>query len=281
MRRLIRLVLADVDGTLLTDDKVLTEPAIAAARALRAAGIVLAIISARPPRGMRMLIEPLGITTPLCGFNGAVIAGPDFSIIAQHLLTPEIARHAVAQLDASRLQVWVFAGHDWLVRDAGQPYVGFEQRTVSFAPTVVEDFGAALDNAAKIVGVSRDFAKLARCEVDMRTTLAGQASVVRSQSYYLDITHPLANKGAALSAIAELLAIAPDQIVAIGDGRNDVAMFERSGFAIAMGNASDEVKARANVVTDRNDNDGFAKAVQEFVLGVPQRGTDRAAGVGV
>jgi Cof subfamily protein (haloacid dehalogenase superfamily) len=275
-------VLADVDGTLLTDDKVLTEAAIAAAQALRAAGIVLAIVSARPLRGMRMLVEPLGVAAPLCGFNGGVIAGPDFSIIAQHLLAPATARRAVAQLDASRVQVWVFAGQNWLVRDASQPYVAFEQRTVGFAPTVVEDFGTALDNAAKIVGVSRDFGQLARCEGEVGVALAGQAAAVRSQPYYLDITHPLANKGAALSAIAGLLAIAPDQIAAIGDGRNDVAMFERSGFAIAMGNASDEVKARASVVTDGNDDDDFAKAMREFILDAPQqRGIDRAAAAGV
>lgn len=271
MNRRIRLVLADVDGTLLTDDKILTEPVVAAAQALRAAGIWLAIISARPPRGMRMLVDALDITMPLCGFNGGVIVAPDFSVVCQHLLSPEIARSAVSLLGARNMQVWVFVGRDWLVRDADGPYVGFEQRTVGFAPTVATDFDAALDHPAKIVGVSRDFAGLAQCEGEVRAALDGQASVVRSQPYYLDITHPLANKGAALSAIAELSMIAPDEIAAIGDGHNDVAMFERSGLSIAMGNASDAVKARANLVTASNADDGFATAVRQILLGSPQR----------
>ena len=87
-----------------------------------------------------MLIEPFGITTPVIGFNGGVIATPDFSVITEHLLSPEIARRAVDLLDAHQVQVWVFSGQDWLVRDSDGPYVGKEERTVGFRPTMVEDF---------------------------------------------------------------------------------------------------------------------------------------------
>ena len=72
----------------------------------------------------------------------------------------------------------------------------------------------------------------------MRAALAGEATVARSQHYYLDITHPLANKGAALAEMAKLHAVPVAEIAVIGDGGNDVAMFERSGLSIAMGNAS-------------------------------------------
>jgi hydroxymethylpyrimidine pyrophosphatase-like HAD family hydrolase len=84
------------------------------------------------------------------------------------------------------------------------PYVGLEECAVGFTPTIVEEFGSTLDFAAKIIGVSRDFNLLAQCERDMLTALADSAVVVRSQSYYLDITHPLANKGVALSELAKL-----------------------------------------------------------------------------
>ena len=93
------------------------------------------------------------------------------------------------------------------------------------------------------------------------------ASVARSQPYYLDITHPLANKGAALSEIAKLLDVPLAEIAAIGDGANDVAMFERSGLSIAMGNASPQVQRAADFVTDSNGEDGFAKAIERFILG--------------
>ena len=192
-------VISDVDGTLVTNDKTLTARSRAAVAELRANGIIFSIISSRPPRGLRMLLEPLGIKTPVGGFNGGVLATPDLTVIAEHLLSPEIARRAVDMLDAREVQVWIFSGQDWLVRYSDGPYVGLEERTVEFGPTMVEDFGPFLDTAAKIVGVSEDFELLAQCERDVRVALADQASVVRSQAYYLDVTHPLANKGEALS----------------------------------------------------------------------------------
>jgi hydroxymethylpyrimidine pyrophosphatase-like HAD family hydrolase len=160
----------------------------------------------------------------------------------------------------------MFAGPDWLARASDGPYVALEEHTVGFGPTIVEDFGPALAVARKIVGVSADFELLAQCERDVRAALAGQASVVRSQPYYLDITHPLANKGVALSELAKLLSIPPAEIAVIGDGDNDVEMFVRSGLSIAMGNASPQVQRAADFVTDTNREEGFANAIERFIL---------------
>ena len=164
------------------------------------------MISSRPPRGLRMLLEPLEITTPIGCFNGGVIARPDLSVITALILPSQVARCAVDMLSDRGVQPWIFSGPDWLMSDSEGPYVGLEERTVEFGPTVVEDFGPALFDVAKIVGVSTDFELLARCEDDIRAELAGQVSVARSQPYYLDITHPLANKGVALTELANLLA---------------------------------------------------------------------------
>ena len=271
----ISAVVSDVDGTLVTDEKVLTERTRSAVAKLQASGIIFGVISARPPRGLLMLLGPLQITTPVIGFNGGVLTDPDTTILSEQLLSPEIARRAVDLLDAHHAHVWVFSGRDWLLRDADQPYVELEQRTVGFEPTIVEEFGSRLDTAAKIVGVSKDFALLARCEHDAAAALAGRASVVRSQAYYLDITHPLANKGAALSEFARLLAIPLAEIAVIGDGGNDVAMFERSGLSIAMGNATPAVRQAADFVTDSNGDDGFAKAIEKIILGHRSNAIDK------
>ena len=90
-----RLVLADVDGTLVTNDKVLTEEAKAAARELNEAGVELAITSGRPPRGMTMLIEPLRLTGAIAGFNGGVLVHPDLSVIECRALDPAVAGEAL------------------------------------------------------------------------------------------------------------------------------------------------------------------------------------------
>jgi Cof subfamily protein (haloacid dehalogenase superfamily) len=262
----ISALISDVDGTLLTDDKTLTNRAQSAVAELRSRGIKFSIISSRPPRGLHMLFEPLRITTPLAGFNGGVLAYPNQEAIAEHLLTLETARRAVAILDAEAVQVWVFAGRDWLVRDRTGSHIEHEIHTVGFTPTVVDDFRQSLGAAAKIVGVSWDVGLLARSERDIRAVLGNQASVARSQPYYIDITHPLANKGVALTAIAKLLDIPLAQVVVIGDGTNDASMFERSGFSIAMGNSGSRVQRAADFVTSSNIDDGFAAAVERFLL---------------
>ena len=260
-------VITDVDGTLVDDEKRLTSRAASAVAELRASGIIFSIISSRPPRGLTSLLGSLCITTPIGSFNGGMITATDLTIITEHLLSPAVARHTVDMLNAHGVQVWVFSGQDWLVRDPDGPYVGLEQRTVGFRAKIVKDFDAPLDGAAKIVGVSEDFELLARCENDVRAALADKASVARSQPYYLDITHPLANKGVALSEIARLLAVPLAEIAVVGDSYNDLAMFARGGLSIAMGNASPQVQQAADFVTVSNREEGFANAVERFILG--------------
>lgn len=263
----IRLFLADVDGALVTGDKVLTEAAKAAVLALNRAGIAFAITSGRPPRGMRMLVDPLGLRTAMAGFNGGVLVHPDLSVIESHTLEPAVARQAVKLILDRGLDAWVYTETEWLIRNKDAPHVAREAWTVKFDARVVASFtDAYLAKAVKIVGVSDDLHRVAACEKAAQDTLGATASAARSQPYYLDVTHPRANKGTVVETLSRLLHIAPAQIATMGDMPNDVLMFRKSGFSIAMGNASDEVKAQASAVTDSNDNDGFANAVRKFIL---------------
>ncbi|MFI5011863.1 MAG: Cof-type HAD-IIB family hydrolase [Hyphomicrobiales bacterium] len=263
----IRLVIADVDGTLVTQEKVLTEEAIGTARELRQNGIMLALTSGRPPRGMQMLVAPLQLEGQIAGFNGGVYVNPDMSVVAMHLLAPPVAKEAVALILDSGLDAWLYTAEDWLVRDKNGPHVAREASTVKFEAKVTPSFtDELLSRAVKIVGVSDDHALVARCETAAQSALGKRASATRSQAYYLDVTHPQANKGAVVKTLSKLLNIPTDEIAAIGDGPNDVLMFRESGFSIAMGNASDEVKKQAKAVTATNDDEGFAKAMRDFVL---------------
>jgi Cof subfamily protein (haloacid dehalogenase superfamily) len=264
----VRLVLADVDGTLVTRDKTLTPRAIAAARELRARGIDLAIASGRPPLGMAMLVEPLAITTPIAGFNGGLIVEPDLrTILVQRTVPSAVAREVVDVLLAARLDVWVYRGRDWFVPDRRGVHVAHEQATVQFAPTEIGDVRSVLDGAAKIVGVSEDHDLVARCEAELRKRVGGEVSAARSQPYYLDVTHPDANKGSVLRDLARRLDIAPSRIATIGDMPTDVLMFGLAGVSIAMGNASPDVQRCARFVTTSNEDEGFANGVERFILG--------------
>src|ERR1700761_1723851 len=151
--RKISLVLADVDGTLVTEDKILTPRAQAAVRRLGEAGVQFAITSGRPPRGMAMLFEPLQLTTPIAGFNGGLFVKRDLSIIEQKTLPADVAAKAIELIRGHGLDAWVYRGNDWLITKAGAPHVDREAWTVKFQPTVVADFTDQLDDAAKIVGI--------------------------------------------------------------------------------------------------------------------------------
>ena len=266
-QRDIRLLLADVDGTLVTQDKALTEQTVAVAQELREAGITLALTSGRPPRGMSMLIAPLKLTGAIAGFNGGVFVHPDLSVIESHILDFAAAKETLQLILDQGLDAWVYTEKEWLIRDSNAPHVAREAWTVKFDATVVPSFtDAHLADAVKIVGISDDLDHVAACEKLAQKKLGSNASAARSQPYYLDVTHPQANKGAVVLTLSKLLGIAPEQMATIGDMPNDVLMFRNSGLSIAMGNSSDEVKSQATAVTDSNQNEGFATAVRKFIL---------------
>jgi Cof subfamily protein (haloacid dehalogenase superfamily) len=264
--RKISLLLADVDGTLVTHEKILTERARSAVHRLRGAGVRFAITSGRPPKGMAMLIEPLNLDTPIAGFNGGLFVHPDLTIIEERELAPKVAEQAVDLIRKHGLDAWVYSGNSWLVRDPEAPHVVREAWTVKFRPKVVTGFGGALEKAVKIVGISDDLERVERCEADAKAALGHRATAARSQPYYLDITHPDANKGFVAGYLSRTLGVPEEEIATIGDQPNDVLMFKRSGFSIAMGNASEEVKRQASAVTDSYEDEGFAKAVERFLL---------------
>src|SRR5215472_9891991 len=230
-----RMLLADVDGTLVTQDKVLTDRAIAAVGKLKQAGTLFAVTSGRPPRGMSMLIEPLGLSTPISAFNGGVIVRPDMSVIEQRVLPDDVTPAVIELLGAHGVDVWVYRGADWFVRDAKGPHVARESWTVKFGPTQVDSFASVSDGVAKVVGVSDDYDAVQRAVDATRERFGDHVSAAKSQPYY-------------------------------GDIANDVLMFAHSGLSIAMGNASAEVQRAARRVTTSNEDEGFANAVERYVL---------------
>jgi Cof subfamily protein (haloacid dehalogenase superfamily) len=266
-KRKISLVLADVDGTLVTEQKVLTERARAAVHRLREAGIRFAITSGRPARGMAMLLGPLKLDTPVAGFNGGLFIQPDLTILKQQTVPAEVAKSAIELIRAHGLDAWVYRGNDWLIARADAPHVAREAWTVKFEPTVVADVARGLDQVSKVVGVSDDLDKVQRTEAAAKAAFGDRATANRSQPYYLDVTNKNANKGAVVGFLSEYLGIPAAEIATIGDQPTDVPMFKRSGFSIAMGNSPDQVKAEASAVTDSYNDEGFAKAMECFVLG--------------
>lgn len=258
----IALVVSDVDGTLVTKDKTLTDKAKSAVCRLMDADIDFTIVSSRPTIGMQFLIEPLGLALPFGSFNGSSIVDPAFKPIEQHVISDATAQRSIDVLNEFGVDIWVFTNEQWLTRNPDGEYVAHEQRAIKHDPVIVNDFAPYLAGACKIVGASSDAALLQRCEAAMKAAIGTQATAVRSQSYYLDVTPPGHDKGTFVQAMAKRLGISTDAVATIGDMQNDLAMFESSGLSIAMGNATDDVKKQATDVTTSNENEGFAGAIE-------------------
>jgi Cof subfamily protein (haloacid dehalogenase superfamily) len=262
----VRLVLSDVDGTLVTSQKVLTPRAIRAVEKLHDAQILFAITSARPPGGLEMFFAPLGLTTPLAAFNGGLMINRDWHILQEFNIPDDLATPIIEVFQSHDVSVWVYRGMDWLVLDLKGPHVEHEAHAIHLEPKKIASFQGVGEGVTKIVGVSDDSSAMDAANTTLQEKFSGQVSVSRSQEYYLDVTHLDANKGRVVDFLSSMYDIAPEQIATIGDMHNDVSMFDVSGLSIAMGNALVDVQRAADYVTGTNDDEGFAKAIEDFIL---------------
>lgn len=263
----IRLVLADVDGTLVTPEKELTADAIAAVHELHEAGILFAITSGRPPRGMAMLVGPLQLESPIAAFNGGLLVNPDMTPIDERTIAEDLVEPIATFIGSFGLVVWLYRGADWFVPDLKGPHVAREAWTVKFDPKPMTSVAALTDHVVKIVGVSDDHEAVEKASAATHDRFGDKVAAAASQPYYLDVTHPDANKGAVARYLAGRYRLEASEIATIGDMANDCLMFAHSGLSIAMGNADRDVKRATRRVTDSNEQEGFAKAMKRFVLG--------------
>ncbi len=250
----------------MTKEKLLTPRAVQAVQRLHEAGIFFGVTTGRPPAGTRMLVDSLPGLRFIAGFNGGIIVRRDFSLFKQNLLPAATAQQVVTIILEHGMDVWLYTDKDWFVRDPRAYRVDREEQTVQFPPKVTPTFEGLFDRVAKIVGISQNYDTVAHCEKDVQERFGTSVSAARSQPFYLDVTHPNANKGEVVRLAAEFAGISQQEIATIGDMPNDITMFEQSGVSIAMGNASPEVQKAATYVTASNEEEGFAIAVEDFIL---------------
>jgi hypothetical protein len=262
-----KLVITDVDGTLVTTEKALRPSAVAAVRRLHQAGIGFTICSSRPPFGLTTMRDALDVTLPFGGYNAGSIVEPDLTVIEAVCIPPATARRAVDIFHQNGVSTWVFVGNEWVILDRNGDHVDHEIHTIDTPPTVVSAYEDKHFSAVgKIVGASNNHDLIARVEAIMQKALGHDAHAARSQPYYCDVIAPGINKGRIVSLLRERLGLSRDEICVLGDMTNDLDMFAEAGFPIAMGNAPDHVKAKAEGTTGTNDEDGWAEAIDRYVL---------------
>ena len=262
----IRLLVSDVDGTLVRKDKALGAATIVAARRFVAHGGQMTLISARPPSGILPLAAALGLDQPIGAFNGGTIVMPDGTVSTAHRLSADASRAAIEEIEAAGATRWAFADGRWFTSDDANPHTEHERLASMVEPVVGADFSALHGRIDKIVGVSDNPDEIERMRAAIVDRLGDDAQVSLSQTYYVDVTHPKANKGDGIAALADAIGVPLSETAAIGDMPNDLPMLGRAGLPIAMGNAPDRVKDAARQIVASNDEDGVADAIDRLLM---------------
>ena len=262
----IGLVISDVDGTLVTKNKELTAGTIAAVHRLRAAGLPFTLISARPPSGLLPLARQLGLTEPLAAFNGGTIFKADGTVTEHHIVPEDVVRGLFDLAGATSAVPWIFADGVWHARVMEGVHVEHERRASCQEPRQTIDMTPLFGRVDKLTWVSDDEPMLRDLTARAQAKFADRATIGQSQTYYLDVTHLQANKGAGIAALAHNARVALADVAVLGDMPNDLPMFARAGLAIAMGQAPADVKTAARYTTSSNEEDGVAHAIDTILL---------------
>lgn len=272
-----RLVVADVDGTLLDTEHHLPERVTAAARASQRSGLTFALATGKMLRSVRPLVEALGLRGPQITLNGAALTLAETGEpLAYTPLRPEDRRLAVETVRAATPDVLIthFLLDDILLDQPDHPLLpvllSYGEKTITPVPSLLAD---DLPPAAKIllVGTHPQLHELRRVVTPI---LAPRVIVTTTAADFLEFFNLGAGKGHGLDALLKALDMPADAVIAIGDGENDIPLFARAGLAVAMGNASAEVKAAADLVIGDADSGGVADFLDDLLLARSAREDD-------
>ena len=267
----IRLVVSDVDGTLVNSDKELTEETVAAVAELRDAGIGFTIISARPRSGMMPIAERLDLDGAMGAFNGGLIFKRDGTVLEHHRIEPGIAAGIWDIIGDADVDRWVFADDKWHASNGTGLHARRERISSNQQPVITGDFSEVIERADKITFVSDDENLLRGLHEKIKPPYGDKATIVQSQTYYLDVTALEANKGAGIERLSAAMDTPMDSIAAFGDQANDLPMLQRAGVSVAMGNGAEAIREFAQHISRSNDEDGAAYAIRTIILGGKDR----------
>lgn len=264
-----KMIVLDLDDTLLRDDLTISPRTKKALMNAQDLGVKVVLASGRPTFAMHKIANELHLKdygSYILSFNGAKITNcQDGEELLSSTLLPEIV-HRLYDISC-REDVWIhtYVG-DLIVTEQSNPFTDIEGKITGLPIQVVDSFVEAVTAPVVKVLMLNDPQKLAIVEQKLQLEFAGALSVMRSKPFFLEFTEAGVTKGTSIGHLIEQLGIKREEVMAFGDSFNDLSMIEFAGLGVAMGNAQDEIKAKADYIADTNMNDGVAKVVEEFVL---------------
>jgi Cof subfamily protein (haloacid dehalogenase superfamily) len=262
------MIVLDLDDTLLKDDHTISDRTKKALMEAQEIGVKVVLASGRPTSGMKHIAEELNLANYgsfILSFNGGKILNcqTDDELFSS-TLTPDAVHNLYEISRREGVYIHTYIGDDIITED-DNPYTTIESELTGLPITVVDKFVDAITEPVVKVLMVDVPERLKTVEKKLQDEL-NEFSVMRSKPFFLEFTEKGVTKGTSLSQLIDHCGIKQDEVIAIGDSYNDVAMIEFAGLGVAMGNAPEDIKKIADYVTDSNMNDGVAKVVEEFIL---------------
>lgn len=266
-----KLLVLDVDGTLLNDAKEITKRTLSALLKIQQMGVRVVLASGRPSYGLMKVAKTLELGNYggfILSYNGCqIINAQNGEILFERRINPEMLPYLEKKARKNGFALFTYHDNLILTNNSDDEHVLDEAELNDLVVIEEEEFSTAIDFApCKCMLVSDDEAALVALEEHWKKRLSGVLDVFRSEPFFLEVVPCSVDKANTLGALLEHLGVKREEVMAIGDGTCDVAMLQLAGMGVAMGQASDSVKACADYITASNEEDGVAVAVEKMIL---------------
>lgn len=259
----IKLVVTDIDGTLMEMNGSLHQKTIDVVKKMSAQGVKVVIATGRMYNAARPVVEELGLNTPIICYQGAMIRD-EKEIYFERNVAKNTALSIVDDLRNYNAHINLYL-RDRLIVEQDDKYIKAYAGDRFLKYEVVSDLKDVVDDATKMLAIDEDADLVTKIRDEMKIKYPF-LNIVKSTDYYCEFVNNEADKGFAINHLAEMWNLKKDEILAIGDQDNDIEMIKAAGLGVAMGNCSPNLKKNADVVVDTVQEFGFVQAMEKYVL---------------
>ena len=266
-----KLLVLDVDGTLLNDEREISKRTLAALLKVQQMGVRIVLASGRPTYGLMPLAKTLELGNYggfILSYNGCqIIKAQNGEILFERRINPEMLPYLEKKARKNGFAIFTYHDDTLITDSPDNEYIKNEALLNNLKIIKEDEFSTAIDFApCKCMLVSDKEKALIGLEQHWEKRLAGTLDAFRSEPYFLEVVPCGVNKANTLGALLEHLGVTREEVIAVGDGVCDVTMLQLAGMGIAMGHSQDSVKVCADYVTASNEEDGVALAVEKLIL---------------
>lgn len=266
-----KLLVLDVDGTLLNDEREISKRTLAALLKVQQMGVRIVLASGRPTYGLMPLAKTLELGNYggfVLSYNGCqIIKAQNGEILFERRINPEMLPYLEKKARKNGFAIFTYHDDTLITDSPDNEYIKNEALLNNLKIIREDEFSTAIDFApCKCMLVSDKEKALIGLEQHWEKRLAGTLDAFRSEPYFLEVVLCGVNKANTLGALLEHLGVTREEVIAVGDGVCDVTMLQLAGMGVAMGHSQDSVKVCADYVTASNEEDGVALAVEKLIL---------------